>query len=239
MAGYADWRAWGKTRRQPSTLSSPMCPSPPHHAKTLLDMFVPLCKTQICSLQSVASHTTTHTHPLPSVAKPNQNTPVLGQKIQDPLHLKKNHDSCWKRNSYYPQETVCDREEWRKNKDQRRGEGEIKNVLESREVKKKKPERSGEKRSRGKLRRDREETEKNQRDGSENQGRGEKGKHRARQRTREKGVGMKAIPCVSAYGYACAQTLWWMGLFVLCSPARILGAAVLTAVPLHWALSQG
>lgn len=96
---------------------------------------------------------------------------------------------------------------------------------------KKRTERAGEKRSRGNLRRDREETKKHQRDGSENQGRGKKGKHRARQGTREKGVGKSRS--LHAHMQLHVHALWWMGLSVMFSPAQVLGAALLTALPLH------
>lgn len=87
---------------------------------------------------------------------------------------KKNHDSVERETAtVLKRQSVAERNEEKT----KTGEGgKIKNVRESREVKKKRTKRAGEKRSRGKLRRDREKTKKSQRDNSEYQGRGEKGK---------------------------------------------------------------
>lgn len=119
-------------------------------------------------------------------------------------------------------------------KKQRLEGGEIKNVRESREVKKKKNKESWREEVKGKAQeRQRENKEKPERQLRIS---GQRRKRKIKSEAENKGEfreGIEAIPCMCAHGYACAHTLWWMALFVMCSPAWILGAAILTASPLH------
>lgn len=78
---------------------------------------------------------------------------------------------------------------------------------------------------------------KKQRDGSKDQNR--EGKHRRRQRAREKRGKCKLFPARTPHGCACVHTLWWVGLFVMCFPARVQGADILTALPSDREQSQG